>query len=72
MFCAVLVAFEVLPQYDLLAQNELGGLVGPAVAIMQRTRVRTSSPDFFGMGTCSIVPRHFLEWVRVKTQNEYS
>ncbi len=49
--------------YDLLAQNELGGLLGPAVAIMQHTRVRALSPDVFGLGTCSIVPRLFLEWV---------
>ncbi len=63
MFRAVIVAFEVLPHiiYDLLAQNELGGLalVGLAVAIMQRTRGCISSPDFFGLGTCSIVLRLF-------------
>ncbi len=71
-FALSLSRLKCFHTYDLLAQNKLGGLVGPAAAVMQRTRVHASSPGFIGLATCSIVPRLFLESVRVQTKNEYS
>ncbi len=56
MFCAVLVAFEVLPHMTCWRRMMTRRTCGTG---MQRTRVRASSPDFIGLGTCSIVPRLF-------------